>query len=64
VSIPVSNVEVCREHIGLSLLFIFLTYYYLLCLLFQAMVSGAIGGFLDVASNFNSQAYSDDNLIG
>jgi ethanolamine phosphate transferase 2 subunit G len=30
----------------------------------QAMVSGAIGGFLDVASNFNSQAYSDDNLIG
>lgn len=29
----------------------------------KAMVSGAIGGFLDVASNFNSQAYSDDNLI-
>ncbi|CAK8537153.1 unnamed protein product [Lathyrus sativus] len=29
----------------------------------KAMVSGAIGGFLDVASNFNSQAYSDDNLL-
>lgn len=30
----------------------------------QAMVSGAIGGFLDVASNFNTQAFLDDNLIG
>ncbi|KAL5078981.1 hypothetical protein RYX36_007402 [Vicia faba] len=29
----------------------------------KAMVSGAIGGFLDVASNFNSQAYLDDNLL-
>lgn len=38
--------------------------FYLLCLSLQAMVSGAIGGFLDVAFNFNSQAYSDDNLLG
>ncbi|XP_027187605.1 GPI ethanolamine phosphate transferase 2 isoform X2 [Cicer arietinum] len=29
----------------------------------KAMVSGAVGGFLDVALNFNSQAYSDDNLL-
>ncbi|PIN16984.1 Glycosylphosphatidylinositol anchor synthesis protein [Handroanthus impetiginosus] len=29
----------------------------------KAMVSGAIGGFLDVASNFNAQAFLDDNLI-
>ncbi|KAG8373430.1 hypothetical protein BUALT_Bualt11G0023500 [Buddleja alternifolia] len=29
----------------------------------KAMVSGAIGGFLDVASNFNTQAFLDDNLI-
>lgn len=28
------------------------------------MVSGAIGGFLDVASNFNTQAFLEDNLIG
>lgn len=34
------------------------------CLSFQAMVSGAIGGFLDVAFNFNTQAYLDDNLLG
>ncbi|CAN1836050.1 GPI ethanolamine phosphate transferase 2 [Linum perenne] len=31
---------------------------------FQAMVSGAIGGFLDVAFNFNTQALLDDNLLG
>ncbi|KAL2498930.1 Alkaline-phosphatase-like family protein [Abeliophyllum distichum] len=30
----------------------------------KAMVSGAIGGFLDVAFNFNTQAFLDDNLIG
>lgn len=30
----------------------------------KAMVSGAIGGFLDVAFNFNTQAMLDDNLIG
>ncbi|MCL7042223.1 hypothetical protein MKW94_028598 [Papaver nudicaule] len=30
----------------------------------KAMVSGAIGGFLDVAFNFNSQAFRDDNLLG
>ncbi|KAF8079634.1 hypothetical protein N665_1012s0009 [Sinapis alba] len=30
----------------------------------KAMVSGAIGGFLDVAFNFNTQALSDDNLLG
>lgn len=30
----------------------------------QAMVSGAIGGFLDVALNFNTQAMVDDNLLG
>ncbi|KAF9603908.1 hypothetical protein IFM89_038818, partial [Coptis chinensis] len=30
----------------------------------KAMVSGAIGGFLDVAFNFNTQAFMDDNLIG
>lgn len=30
----------------------------------QAMVSGAIGGFLDVAFNFNTQALLDDNLLG
>ncbi|GAV59225.1 LOW QUALITY PROTEIN: Phosphodiest domain-containing protein, partial [Cephalotus follicularis] len=30
----------------------------------KAMVSGAIGGFLDVAFNFNTQAFSDDNIIG
>lgn len=30
----------------------------------QAMVSGAIGGYLDVAFNFNTQALLDDNLIG
>lgn len=30
----------------------------------QAMVSGAIGGFLDVAFNFNTQAMLDDNLLG
>lgn len=29
----------------------------------KAMVSGAIGGFLDVATNFNTQAFLDDNLI-
>lgn len=29
----------------------------------KAMVSGAIGGFLDVAFNFNTQAFSDDNLL-
>lgn len=28
------------------------------------MVSGAIGGFLDVAFNFNTQALLDDNLLG
>lgn len=28
------------------------------------MVSGAIGGFLDVALNFNTQALLDDNLLG
>jgi ethanolaminephosphotransferase len=33
-------------------------------LYFQAMVSGAIGGFLDVAFNFNTQAFLDDNLLG
>lgn len=48
----------------MSFLFLFPTSYFILCLLFQAMVSGAIGGFLDVAFNFNSQAYSDDNLLG
>lgn len=30
----------------------------------QAMLSGAVGGFLDVAFNFNTQAFLDDNLIG
>lgn len=30
----------------------------------KAMVSGAIGGYLDVAFNFNTQALLDDNLIG
>ncbi|KAI6699504.1 hypothetical protein NL676_013828 [Syzygium grande] len=30
----------------------------------KAMVSGAIGGFLDVAFNFNTQALQDDNIIG
>lgn len=30
----------------------------------KAMVSGSIGGFLDVAFNFNSQALLDDNIIG
>ncbi|KAE8706946.1 GPI ethanolamine phosphate transferase 2-like isoform X2 [Hibiscus syriacus] len=30
----------------------------------KAMVSGAIGGFLDVAFNFNTQAMMDDNLLG
>ncbi|KAL0423153.1 UNVERIFIED_CONTAM: GPI ethanolamine phosphate transferase 2 [Sesamum radiatum] len=30
----------------------------------KAMVSGAVGGFLDVATNFNTQAFLDDNLIG
>ncbi|KAK6923831.1 GPI ethanolamine phosphate transferase 2, C-terminal [Dillenia turbinata] len=30
----------------------------------KAMVSGAPGGFLDVALNFNTQAFLDDNLIG
>ncbi|CAL5323751.1 unnamed protein product [Camellia sinensis] len=30
----------------------------------KTMVSGAIGGFLDVAFNFNTQAFLDDNLIG
>jgi hypothetical protein len=30
----------------------------------QAMVSGAIGGFLDVAFNFHTQAMLDDNLLG
>ncbi|XP_021897499.1 GPI ethanolamine phosphate transferase 2 isoform X2 [Carica papaya] len=29
----------------------------------KAMVSGAIGGFLDVAFNFNTQALLDDNLL-
>ncbi|KAB2037019.1 hypothetical protein ES319_D03G044500v1 [Gossypium barbadense] len=29
----------------------------------KAMVSGAIGGFLDVAFNFNTQAMTDDNLL-
>lgn len=28
------------------------------------MVSGAIGGFLDVAFNFNTKAFLDDNLLG
>ncbi|KAJ0098109.1 hypothetical protein Patl1_28314 [Pistacia atlantica] len=30
----------------------------------KAMVSGAVGGFLDVAFNFNTQALLDDNLLG
>ncbi|KAK9109129.1 hypothetical protein Sjap_017189 [Stephania japonica] len=30
----------------------------------KAMVSGAIGGFLDVAFNFDTQAFLDDNLLG
>ncbi|CAN0858323.1 GPI ethanolamine phosphate transferase 2 [Linum grandiflorum] len=30
----------------------------------KAMISGAIGGFLDVAFNFNTQALLDDNLLG
>ncbi|OMO56261.1 Type I phosphodiesterase/nucleotide pyrophosphatase/phosphate transferase [Corchorus capsularis] len=30
----------------------------------KAMVSGAIGGFLDVAFNFNTQAMLDDSLLG
>lgn len=30
----------------------------------KAMVSGAIGGFLDLAFNFNTQAMADDNLLG
>ncbi|KAK8487116.1 hypothetical protein V6N11_059554 [Hibiscus sabdariffa] len=30
----------------------------------KAMVSGALGGFLDVAFNFNTQAMMDDNLLG
>lgn len=34
------------------------------CFGLQAMVSGAIGGFLDVALNFNTQAMVDDNLLG
>ncbi|XP_073105132.1 uncharacterized protein [Elaeis guineensis] len=29
----------------------------------KAMISGAIGGFLDVALNFNTQAFLDDNLL-
>ncbi|GJM87045.1 hypothetical protein PR202_ga02962 [Eleusine coracana subsp. coracana] len=29
----------------------------------KAMVSGAIGGFLDVAFNFNTQAFVEDNLL-
>ncbi|KAH9605995.1 hypothetical protein KSS87_012277 [Heliosperma pusillum] len=29
----------------------------------KAMVSGAVGGFLDVAFNFNTQAFLDDNLL-
>lgn len=29
----------------------------------KAMVSGAIGGFLDVAFNFNTQAFLEDNLL-
>uniref|UniRef100_J3LHQ0 GPI ethanolamine phosphate transferase 2 C-terminal domain-containing protein n=3 Tax=Oryza brachyantha TaxID=4533 RepID=J3LHQ0_ORYBR len=29
----------------------------------KAMVSGAIGGFLDVAFNFNTQAFLDDNIV-
>ncbi|KAF5454415.1 hypothetical protein F2P56_024082 [Juglans regia] len=33
-------------------------------LILMAMVSGAIGGFLDVAFNFNTQALLDDNLLG
>lgn len=31
---------------------------------FQALTSGAIGGYLDVAFNFNTQAFLDDNIIG
>ncbi|KAG9450826.1 hypothetical protein H6P81_010791 [Aristolochia fimbriata] len=30
----------------------------------KAIVSGAIGGFLDVAFNFNTQKFLDDNLLG
>ncbi|XP_010254518.1 PREDICTED: GPI ethanolamine phosphate transferase 2 isoform X2 [Nelumbo nucifera] len=30
----------------------------------KAIVSGAIGGFLDVAFNFNTQALLDDNIVG
>uniref|UniRef100_A0A7N0TJ25 GPI ethanolamine phosphate transferase 2 C-terminal domain-containing protein n=1 Tax=Kalanchoe fedtschenkoi TaxID=63787 RepID=A0A7N0TJ25_KALFE len=30
----------------------------------KALVSGAIGGFLDVAFNFNTQAFLDDNILG
>ncbi|XP_057548058.1 uncharacterized protein LOC130826493 [Amaranthus tricolor] len=29
----------------------------------MAMISGAIGGLLDVAFNFNTQAFLDDNLL-
>lgn len=49
---------------GFSFLFPTSTYYICFCLSFQAMVSGAIGGFLDVAFNFNTLAYLDDNLVG
>lgn len=30
----------------------------------QAIVSGAVGEFLDVAFNFNTQALLDDNILG
>ncbi|CAM8891104.1 unnamed protein product [Rhodiola kirilowii] len=30
----------------------------------KALASGAIGGFLDVAFNFNTQAFLDDNIFG
>ena len=58
--------ESVKRTYDLSFLFSFLFQILILSFVFflQAMVSGAIGGFLDVASNFNSQAYSDDNLIG
>lgn len=32
--------------------------------LLQAMVSGAIPGYLDVVYNFNTQALQDDDIIG
>lgn len=62
VTMPRLKVDEFSIFLHSELLSVILSYFFLV--FEQAMVSGAIGGFLDVAFNFNTQALLDDNLIG